>query len=88
MRGKGESEPAGAGGDRIFIENPRRGGLPRRGDGAEGPGGCLGNLGGGGKYCFSGRVLALNSWHMLWHLEWHHFWHQLAMCLIANSDIL
>ena len=48
-RRKGEFEAPGGGGQ-FFIENPRRGGVFRRG-GGEGPGGCLQRiweLGGGG----------------------------------------
>ena len=45
--GKGESEAPG--GARLFIENPRRGGLTGGwGWGGEGPGGCLRGIGGGG----------------------------------------
>ena len=47
----------GGTGDRFFIENPKEGGVSSTG-GAEGPGGCLwqiGEFGGGGaKYFFSG----------------------------------
>ena len=50
-RVRGSPRRREGGGDRISIENPRRGGggLPTEGEGAEGPGGCLrGNWGGGG----------------------------------------
>ena len=52
-RGKGESEAPGRGRGLVFIENPRRGGLPGEGGGR---GACrvsLGNLGAGAKYFFS-----------------------------------
>ena len=55
--GKGEFEAPGRGRGRFFIENPKRGGSPRRRKGVglgEGPGGCLGELGGGAKYFFFG----------------------------------
>ena len=51
--GKGESEAAGRGAVRYFIDNPRRGGGSP--GGAKGPGGCLrriGDLGGGGLNIF------------------------------------
>ena len=58
--GKGESEALGGGGERFFIENPRRGGgVSRAGrGGGEGPGGCLRGIRGGGgglKIFFRGR---------------------------------
>ena len=55
--GKGESEAPGGGGGRFFIENPRRGGSPRRvgAGGARGQEGVCEKCGGGGaKYFFSG----------------------------------
>ena len=54
--GKGAVRGVGRrGGGRFFIENPRGGGLPGGGaGGGEGPEGVCGDLGGGGKYFFSG----------------------------------
>ena len=48
-RGKGESQPK-EGGRFFLLKIPLRGGggVSRSGGGAEGPGGCLGNFGGGG----------------------------------------
>ena len=50
-RGRGSPRRQEGRGDRFFIENPRRGGVPG-GGGAKGPGGCLRRigeiLGGGG----------------------------------------
>ena len=56
LGGAGEGGVRGGGG-RLSIENPRRGGSPRRGGGGEGLGGCLqGNLAGGGlNISFRGR---------------------------------
>ena len=47
--GEGGVRGAGKGRGRIFIENPRRGGLPGGwGPRGEGPGGCLRGIWGGG----------------------------------------
>ena len=58
-KGKWESVATGRGGVRICIENERKkGGLPRKGGTARGPGVSLGNLGGGGVDIFFGAEMS------------------------------
>ena len=58
-KGNAESEvPWGGRGDRFFIENPRRGGGVSSTGGAEGPGGCLWQIWGGGLNIFFGAEMS------------------------------
>ena len=60
---KEESEAPGRGEGRIFIENPKKGGLPD-GGGPKGLGGVCGELGGrGAKYFFFGAEMPTKFLH-------------------------